>query len=773
MFVLKDCQREAVQNIYRDLLSNQKVINFQAPTGSGKTFILCSLCDEYLKHCKLTNQKCIIIFNTISTGNLQKQNYDKSVLYTVANGFEYDSYLISSPSSSIVSRSNKDINYSIPLTDQTVYFIGNASFKSKSILYERGELESFLKEAQREKYQIIYIRDEAHLGTKLSNDESKNIEQLARYFDKQIYVSATLTTKRFINVQISEKQAVTDGLIKGKLEWNKGLDKIDGQSVNSTELLDIAIEEFKKIKEAYQSLNNFGVYINPAMLIQVSSNFKGVNLDEQLESIIKQVEKAGLTYALYTSDKGLRSNTNLFGNSKEINDTNKKFLTQNNSLIDVIIFKVALATGWDIPRACMLVQLREIHSDTLNKQTIGRIRRNPMPNLVVNPITDKYYVYSNFNDAKTNKEYDYLLLKTKFKNLNFSTIKIKETKHRNTNVYQFINQLHQFFDDKNFSYLINTEYKAKYELNTDEDGNHFYPLKLDELSDNHHTNVDYIHRIYNLFEVYRFWFERLNKQDDYYELLNKGINEYCQKHGLSKTIFRLFLLHKDNEGYLNQINSLYNDLNDLSVYAKNVEVIDDISLPSFTIQEKSDYKYNFNKKVYDHVCYELAGYKEANTKLDYYFDSNPEKAFLEKLVQAQELKRIKLVYLTKNYLDNSDLKFEYILKDAEGFAKKARGYPDFILNCEDEQLNRHVYFVEIKSLDNDYDPAKTQSLIQAYKEYSMYLPYHFVLMKVKKEKGFSSEFQFIHFYKGEEYQSLTTESFAEIEKMLNNYFVDK
>lgn len=52
----------------------------------------------------------------------------------------------------------------------------------------------------------------------------------------------------------------------------------------------------------------------------------------------------------------------------------------------------------------MLVQLRNVSSDTLNVQTIGRIRRNPNPNfpddelMKINPnsISKNYYVYSNY-----------------------------------------------------------------------------------------------------------------------------------------------------------------------------------------------------------------------------------------------------------------------------------------------------------------------------------------------------------------------------------------
>jgi type III restriction enzyme len=44
----------------------------------------------------------------------------------------------------------------------------------------------------------------------------------------------------------------------------------------------------------------------------------------------------------------------------------------------------------------MLLQLRNVSSESLNTQTVGRIMRNPIPSLEKNKITDKYYLYSNY-----------------------------------------------------------------------------------------------------------------------------------------------------------------------------------------------------------------------------------------------------------------------------------------------------------------------------------------------------------------------------------------
>jgi type III restriction enzyme len=75
------------------------------------------------------------------------------------------------------------------------------------------------------------------------------------------------------------------------------------------------------------------------------------------------------------------------GNAKN-NETNSdisklpfqqwKIAAKLSKTLDVIIFKMMISEGWDIPRACMLFQVRDSQSKQMDEQVIGRIRRNPI-----------------------------------------------------------------------------------------------------------------------------------------------------------------------------------------------------------------------------------------------------------------------------------------------------------------------------------------------------------------------------------------------------------
>jgi type III restriction enzyme len=74
--------------------------------------------------------------------------------------------------------------------------------------------------------------------------------------------------------------------------------------------------------------------------------------------------------------------------------TNKDLIDITNSPVEVLLFKQAIAYGWDCPRAQILVMFRKIGSFTFEIQTIGRILRMPEQNHYVDEILNKAYVYT-------------------------------------------------------------------------------------------------------------------------------------------------------------------------------------------------------------------------------------------------------------------------------------------------------------------------------------------------------------------------------------------
>ena len=69
-------------------------------------------------------------------------------------------------------------------------------------------------------------------------------------------------------------------------------------------------------------------------------------------------------------------------------------ITKSNATPLFLLFKQALATGLDCPRAKILVKLRENMSDTFEIQTLGRLRRMPKAKHYGKEILDCSYLYT-------------------------------------------------------------------------------------------------------------------------------------------------------------------------------------------------------------------------------------------------------------------------------------------------------------------------------------------------------------------------------------------
>ncbi len=69
-------------------------------------------------------------------------------------------------------------------------------------------------------------------------------------------------------------------------------------------------------------------------------------------------------------------------------------ISENDNSTRYLLMKQAISTGWDCPRAKILVKLREGMSEQFEIQTVGRIRRMPEAKHYDEDILDFSYVYT-------------------------------------------------------------------------------------------------------------------------------------------------------------------------------------------------------------------------------------------------------------------------------------------------------------------------------------------------------------------------------------------
>jgi len=340
-----DIQQTAVERLLAALKTSQKEITFKAPTGSGKTYMMADLMNRVLAE----NPHVVFLVSSLSKGDLARQNYEKFTEYKDKNRFPHlNPYLINS------NVAGEERLYIPP--EHNVYLLPRDLYKKGGRLMQ-GAMDAFLMELFVEKHKkFILIKDECHIATKNLDSISDN------FFEKTVNFSATpkLARGQHPDVEIRNEEAENAKLIK-TISWGSEADTVAD-----------ALTKFEEVKEDYRNL----LGVNPCLIIQISNKHKA---DEELQNVIMPAlhTKPEMKWMLIV-DKEKECETNDVFKAKKLPVARwKNYAKSHTATIDVIIFKMVITEGWDIPRACMLYQVRDTQSKQLDEQVMGRVRRNP------------------------------------------------------------------------------------------------------------------------------------------------------------------------------------------------------------------------------------------------------------------------------------------------------------------------------------------------------------------------------------------------------------
>lgn len=346
---VKDVQTGAVNKLERKIESSKRELTFRAPTGSGKTYMMADFMNRMLRQ----RNDIIFFVSTLSKGNLAGQNFEKFQEYTTSGMFSaLKPYLINTEVSG-------EETLFIPV-DYNVYVLPRDLYKKNGKLMQ-GAMHNFLLEMTNELFgqnkKIYLIKDECHQATNNLDDIS------SKFFEKVINFSATpkLSRGQVPDIEISDEEAVNARLIK-RVELN--------EDFNVT--VEEAIEKLVEIKKDYNNL----LQTQPCLIIQISN---GLEANEEWERKIKPAidKHQELKWMLIIDKNGGNCDTNDDVKKKLPVSRWRDYAKLPNSTIDIVIFKLVISEGWDIPRACMLYQVRNTKSKQLDEQVMGRVRRNP------------------------------------------------------------------------------------------------------------------------------------------------------------------------------------------------------------------------------------------------------------------------------------------------------------------------------------------------------------------------------------------------------------
>lgn len=352
---LKEFQLTAVKSLFEAMEKPTRDIILKSPTGSGKTIILTYFMHQYIQ----SFAKTVFVWLTPGKGNLEEQSKAKMDRYIHAS----QTKLLSD-----VMTEGFEENDSCFINWEKLTKKGNTALKDS----ERTNFLEHIQNALNDGLHFVIIVDESHQNDTIKADE------IIQYFHTDKIIRCSATPKGLAKaevIEIPERDVIAAGLIKKLLVINQDFPQTVEAENQTVYLLEKALAKQRELRSAFLRR---GADINPLIVVQLPN--KSETLQDGVE---RYFETQGITYengqlAVWLSDR----HENLEG------------IEENNAAPCAVIIKQAVATGWDCPRAQILVKLRDNMDETFEIQTIGRIRRMPEAKHYEDEALDSCYLYT-------------------------------------------------------------------------------------------------------------------------------------------------------------------------------------------------------------------------------------------------------------------------------------------------------------------------------------------------------------------------------------------
>lgn len=392
MIELRDYQKQAIKNLHAKIENalmtpENKVVIFQAPTGSGKTLMVSEMLKKLVSDRKSDKA---FSFVWVSVRMLHEQSKEKLEKY-----YEDDRLIQCSYFEDLEDRK---------IGENEILFINWHSINKKDInIYVReneqdNNLNSIIRNTQEEGRDIILIIDESHHTAK-SEKSRELIEVISPKVTLEVSATPHLTEDVFEIERIPLSSVKAEEMIKSEISVNPEFSK---KKIGDKSADELVIESaLLKRKWLQLKLKEENADINPLILIQLPDAREG--MDDKKRNVINILEeKFDITeknerLAIWISEQHSDALANI---------------EKDDNKVEVLIFKQAIALGWDCPRACILVIFRESKSFTFTIQTIGRIMRMPELKYYNEAELNKGFVFTNLPNIEITEDYakDYITI---------------------------------------------------------------------------------------------------------------------------------------------------------------------------------------------------------------------------------------------------------------------------------------------------------------------------------------------------------------------------
>ena len=546
---------------------------------------------------------------------------------------------------------------------------------------------------------IILIIDESHVAA--TTDRAKEIRDNIIKPELTVEMSATpVLMNGAYPVVVKPNDVINEGMIKKEIIINQDIDKIVDDELDSESLiLESAYMKQEHLKKQYSnalSNNETSNQITPLVLIQLPNSVAG---EEKKESVLKFLESKGATIdngkvAVWLSDEAINKDA--------------ETLLPLDSKVEYLIFKMAIDTGWDCPRAQILVKFRETNSITFEIQTVGRVLRMPEAKHYQEEDLNRSYVYTNVQSIAIKPEiYNPNIIKSlnAKRSDKYTTTYLKSYYHNRVDYGDVTSSYYKVFEHEFCKYFGITQITEDNYISSQ---TFFYDnnekLKEKGITTNYGKTDSIMSNVYvdskdvdkgikleesNLFGVYS---SPSDLQAKFEKIINSNLNGFAPKRSIPTVKNAIFITFKKYlgletaKGGIMYIQNLV--CSNYDIFAQIINTSTDKYKPIHEVEvsAKSDERFNDEWEIAPEKNYNPETNQVVESKLSLY-----QPLFIERVggkVNELEMKFIKYLDSHENEIDWFWKNGSEHMEDNFGIQKadKSTFQPDFIIKFKDGSI---------------------------------------------------------------------------------------
>jgi type III restriction enzyme len=395
----KDFQENAVLRLTEEIESARREIDrgrpqavvLSSPTGSGKTVVMTLLMERlWAGHESIAADPNAIFLWISDSPELNIQSKEK--IEAASDVFPRSRLVII------------DTDFDTErLESGHIYFLNTQKLGVSSLLTKPGDLRTWTiwqtientSKASPTHFNVIV--DEAHRGMGLSAKAENNALTLVQRFIKgsaevglspvPLVIGMSATPERFHRVlegaqritrpvEVSAEDVRESGLIKDRIILDIAE---EDQPADWTLLRDAAQRTIQYAKEWKRYCNAQGISppVEPVLVVQVEDGNETILTRTDLSKAVDVIEKVYGRFGEGELAHCFQQEEDITAGGYVIRKIDASKI-QSDAAVRVVFFKMALTTGWDCPRAEVMMSFRRAADHTLIAQLVGRMVRTPL-----------------------------------------------------------------------------------------------------------------------------------------------------------------------------------------------------------------------------------------------------------------------------------------------------------------------------------------------------------------------------------------------------------